>query len=331
MINKTPPAVLITSAGRRVELVQIWQKSARKALGPKARVYANDLKPALSAACQVADQSFEICRCTDPGYPEQLLEQCLAHGVHLVIPTIDTELLALSEARNHFQAAGIQLVVSDSALIRQCKNKRLTAKLFKNLSIKTPTIYDPANLAFPCFMKPIEGSCSQGVKAVPSSGHLSPVDTSNPDNLFQELIPREWIEYTADLYYSEQGILMACVPRQRLEARGGEISKGITRKDQVWDFLKDHLAMLKGARGVITVQVFTDPSRDHVLGIEFNPRFGGGYPMSHASGVDYPAMLIREYLLGEAPEQIDCWKANLIMLRHDAMVYSKITDIAAIP
>ena len=36
-----------------------------------------------------------------------------------------------------------------------------------------------------------------------------------------------------------------------------------------------------------------------MLGIEINPRFGGGYPMSHAAGADYPGMLIKEYLLGE--------------------------------
>lgn len=331
MANRNSPSVLITSAGRRVELVQIWQKSAREVLGTKAQVYANDLNPTLSPACHVADQCYEICRCTDPSYPQQLLEQCQAHGIRLVIPTIDTELLALSESRNLFQAAGIQLVVSDSALIRQCRNKRLTAELFQALSINTPAILDPAHLTFPCFMKPIGGSCSQGIKAVPSSEHLSPVDRSNPDNLFQDLIPKEWVEYTADLYYSEQGNLLACVPRQRLSTRGGEISKGITRKDQVYDFLNCHLSSLKGARGVITVQVFSDPTRDCVLGIEFNPRFGGGYPMSHAAGVDYPAMLMREYLLGESPLRVDSWQADLLMLRYDSMVFSKISDPTLFP
>jgi carbamoyl-phosphate synthase large subunit len=331
MIDKTPPAVLITSAGRRVELVQIWQRSARKILGSNSKVFANDLKPSLSAACQVADQSLEICHCTDHSYPEQLLEQCLTHGIRLVIPTIDTELLSLAEARNLFQEAGVQLVISDSSLIRQCRNKRLTAELFKSLLIRTPAILETTNLEFPCFMKPVGGSCSQGIKIVASSDHLSPDDRCNPDNLFQELIPKEWIEYTADLYYSGQGNLIACVPRQRLEVRGGEISKGITRKDHVWDFLKDHLAVLKGARGVITVQVFSDPSREHVLGIEFNPRFGGGYPMSHAAGVDYPAMLIREFLLGEAPEKNDHWDSDVLMLRHDAMVLCKMTSDMSIP
>ena len=60
-------------------------------------IFATDLNPSLSAACQLADQSFGICSCTEPDYL-RVLELCLAHGIKLVIPTIDTELQALSES-----------------------------------------------------------------------------------------------------------------------------------------------------------------------------------------------------------------------------------------
>lgn len=331
MSDKDTVGILITSAGRRGELIRIWKDSALASLGAEARVYANDLKPSLSAACQLADQFFEICRCTEPDYPVQLLEQCLTHSIKLVIPTIDTELQALAEARTTFEAAGVQVVVSDPELVRQCRDKRRTAALFTSLSIPTPMILDPAQLTFPCFMKPVGGSCSQGIKAIPSAEYLAPVDTRNPNNLFQELVPSHWIEYTLDLYYSKSGDLFGCVPRQRLEARGGEISKGITRKDKVLQSLKNFLARLKGARGVVTLQIFVDPSREQMLGIEINPRFGGGYPMSHAAGVDYPGMLIREYLLGECLNYDEAWDANLVMLRYDTMVASNAPITTAIP
>lgn len=331
MPKKTTVGILITSAGRRGELVKIWKESALSILGPEARVYANDLKPSLSAACQLADQSFAICRCTEPAYPAQVLEQCLAHGIQLVIPTIDTELQALAEARDTFAAAGVQVVVSDPELVNQCRDKRRTAALFASLSIPTPKILDPAHLTFPCFMKPVGGSCSQGVKAIPSADHLAPVDTRNPDNLFQELVPGNWMEYTVDLYYSKSGDLLGCVPRQRLEVRGGEISKGITRKGKFLQSLKNYFAHLKGARGVVTLQIFVDPRREQLLGIEINPRFGGGYPMSHAAGAYYPAMLIREYLFGESLDFTEAWGANLVMLRHDTMVVSSSPVATAIP
>jgi carbamoyl-phosphate synthase large subunit len=331
MPEKSTVGILITSAGRRGELIKIWKQSALVILGAEARVYANDLKPFLSAACQLADQSFVICRCTEPGYPTQVLEQCLTHGIQLVIPTIDTELQALADARDTFAAAGVQVVVSDPEFVRQCRDKRHTAALFTSLSVPTPTILDPADLTFPCFMKPLGGSRSQGVKVIPSADYLAPIDTCNPDNIFQELVPGNWIEYTVDLYYSKSGDLLGCVPRQRLEVRDGEISKGITRKDEVLQSLKNYFANLKGARGVVTLQIFVDPCREQMLGIEINPRFGGGYPMSHAAGVDYPAMLIREYLLGEFLNYNEEWQSNLVMLRHDTMVVPASPVTAAIP
>jgi carbamoyl-phosphate synthase large subunit len=331
MTNKASASVLITSAGRRAELIQIWKNSIAEMLGSDSKVYANDLNPSLSAACQIADHSFQICRCTDPTYASQVLAQCLDHGIRLVIPTIDTELQALSEARQAFESAGVQLVVSDPELIRQCRNKRLTSGLFDSLFIETPDILDPSALTFPCFMKPIGGSCSQGIKIIETPEQLASSDISNPGNLFQELIPKAWIEYSADLYYSKLGNLLACVPRQRLETRGGERSKGITRKDNVYQFIKDQLAILDGARGVVTLQLFTDPNREKFLGVEINPRFGGGYPMSHAAGAEYPAMLIKEYLLCESLEYNESWEKDLLMLRHDTMVFSRQSNASSIP
>ncbi|WP_255477300.1 ATP-grasp domain-containing protein [Synechococcus sp. BIOS-U3-1] len=321
MPNAIPTGILITSAGRRGELIKIWKKSALSTLGSEARIYSCDLNPSLSAACQLADQSFKSVQCTEPDYPAQILELCLANDIKMVIPTIDTELQVLAESREAFDAAGVQLVVSDPGLVRLCRDKRRTADLFASLSILTPKILDPERLIFPCFMKPVGGSCSQGIKTILSADHLAPVDTSDSNNLFQELVPNHWIEYTVDLCYSKSGDLLGCVPRQRLEVRGGEISKGATRKDNVLRTLKKRLGTLKGARGVITLQIFVDPSRDKMLGIEINPRFGGGYPMSHAAGADYPSLLIREYLLAESIGYEEAWEANLILLRYDTMEF----------
>ena len=57
--------ILITSAGRRFELVMLWKASAQNLLGSDVKVFATDLAPELSPACHAADQCFEIVRCTD--------------------------------------------------------------------------------------------------------------------------------------------------------------------------------------------------------------------------------------------------------------------------
>ena len=75
-----------------------------------------------------------------------------------------------------------------------------------------------------------------------------------------------------------------------------------------------------GARGCCTFQVFGSPRSGEVIGLEINPRFGGGYPLTAAAGADYAEWLIREYLLGRDIPDFDDWQRNLMMLRYDAEV-----------
>ena len=320
MMNNISPGVLITSAGRRVELTQFWKKSLFSFFGSDSFVFTTDLDPLLSAACQISDKSFKVCRATEPEYITQILSICLDCNISLVVPTIDTELQVFADSRELFAAYGVHILVSDSDFVSKCRDKRLTSALFASLSIPTPKILDPSRLSFPCFMKPLSGSCSQGIKAIHSPDDLSKYDLSNPDNLFQELVPCDWSEYTVDLCYSQNGDLLGCVPRQRLEVRGGETSKGVTRKNYLYKLLKSKLKNIKGARGVLSLQVFVSPMHDHILGIEINPRFGGGYPISHAAGASYPSILIRDFLLREPLRYHEDWQEDMLGLRHDSMI-----------
>lgn len=73
--------------------------------------------------------------------------------------------------------------------------------------------------------------------------------------------------------------------------------------------------------GCICLQVFYNPETEDVVGIEINPRFGGGYPQSYAAGANFPELLIREYFGKEKIEYFEDWKDNLIMLRYDDAIF----------
>ena len=108
------------------------------------------------------------------------------------------------------------------------------------------------------------------------------------------------------------------VPRERIEVRAGEVSKGVTRKYEVYNYLLPACKRLEGGRGCLTIQVFADLDRNSFYGLEINPRFGGGYPLSYSAGANYPRWLISEYLLGDEIEFYDQWESDLLMLRYDA-------------
>lgn len=312
--------ILILSAGRRVELVNAFVVELNELL-PGAKVFAVDLKPELSSACQVAYESFQAPPVTFDEYIPFLKKLCLDNDVGLVIPTIDTELLVLSGCREDFARMGINLIVSENNLVRLCRDKNLSKELFEKIGITYPIIFNKDAIDFPCFMKPYDGSCSIGAKALLTASDLTDEYIDNPKNMFMELIPGSYKEYTIDAYFDRNEKLRCFVPRLRLETRAGEISKGVTRKDHVYDFLLDKLDGLEGACGCITIQLFVNETTLDYKGLEINPRFGGGYPLSYSAGANFPNMLIREYLLDQHLDFYDRWKADYLMLRYDAAIF----------
>ena len=113
-------AILLLSAGRRVELLQSIISAAHDLLPADFRVLAADATPELSAACSFADDSFVLPRVNDPDYLSCLRLLCVQQNICLLIPTIDSELLILAEERKRLASAGIMVLISDAELVSFC-------------------------------------------------------------------------------------------------------------------------------------------------------------------------------------------------------------------
>lgn len=310
--------ILITSAGRRVSLLKFFKKELTKVF-PEGKVFVTELEPSIAPAAQVADKYFKVKRVTDETYISQLITICKENNVGLIIPTIDTELPILARNKNLFEEINVQLVISDTEIIDCFQDKRTTHVFFNNKGIKSPKEYAKDNYKIPFFVKPYNGSRSINTYKITSEDFIMPFLFKDETLMFLEyLSPELYDEYTCDMYYDKNGSLKCIVPRKRIEIRGGEVSKGITIKNGLVDFLAEHLGDIKGMRGCVAAQFFKHKTSDEVIGIEINPRFGGGYPLSHLAGANYVKWIIDEYLCNEpVEEQLTHWKDNLLMLRYD--------------
>lgn len=260
-------------------------------------------------------------RVTSPEYIDQLLQLCLNNQIKLVVPTIDTELLVLSENIEYFKQQGIHLLVSNPGLVRECRDKRQINQFFKNHGICIPQQYDLDSLRFPVFVKPYDGSLSKGIFTAHSTEDIKPEHHADPKLMFMEYIaPENYDEFTVDCYYDQASELKCVVPRKRIFVRAGEVNKGVTKKNIIVTEFNQKLKHIPGARGCLTIQVFLHKTEDKILGIEINPRFGGGYPLSYLAGANYSQWAIREYLLNQKIEEFAAWTDNLLMLRYDAEV-----------
>jgi carbamoyl-phosphate synthase large subunit len=142
---------------------------------------------------------------------------------------------------------------------------------------------------------------------------------TNPKLMFLEYLDlAAHDEYTCDLYYGRDHKLKCVVPRKRIEVRDGEVNKGITVRNKLVTYIKEHMATIEGAEGCLTTQFFKEKKGSKIYGIEINPRFGGGFPLTYLAGANYPRWIINEYLLDEeTAENFDCWEADLLMIRYD--------------
>lgn len=312
--------ILITSAGKRVELLQEFNKEL-KIVYPDAKVIAVDLNPGMSPACRIADLSYAVPRVTSHEYIDSLLDICNVTGARIVIPTIDTELPVLANSVEKFSQYGIEIMISSPDFITTCRDKRKTMSLFDKLGIRNPSPRDKNNPVFPIFAKPYDGSLSTNIHLIHNKEELTSEILSDPKLLFMEYIDKnEYKEFTVDMYYDRNGDVMGIVPRERIEIRSGEVNKGATRKNYIIGYLKERMGHMSGVRGCICIQLFYRERDNDVVGIEINPRFGGGYPLSYYAGANFPENMIKEYFKGEPLMYSSDWKDNTIMLRYDSQV-----------
>lgn len=310
--------ILITSAGRRVSLVKSF-KDAINFLDIKSRVFITDLNPKKSPASYFADDSFQIGFFKDPNYTNELLKICLNNNISIVIPTIDSELSLLANEKLFFKSHGINIIVSSNEIIETFEDKLSTNLFFNNLDIKTPLIYNHKNLKFPVFLKPLSGSNSKGIYKANNISEIKPSDLVSKKMMILEYIDNsKYDEYTIDIYYDKNSILKCAVPRIRLKVVGGESNQGVTKKNKVLDFVLKNFKFLNGAIGCLTLQVFSNKHNPaDIIGIEINPRFGGGYPFAFNAGANFPEFILKEYILNQKIDYFDNWKDNCLNIRYE--------------
>jgi carbamoyl-phosphate synthase large subunit len=317
--------LLITSVGKRVTLTKLFQQ-ATQSIYEKICIYTTDMNPTLAPAGIISDKCFKVPIVTDSNYIKILIKICIENNIRIIIPTIDTELLVLAENKVLLQKNGIETLVSDKQFITICRDKRNTKVYLENLGIRMPKFIDKNQPTFPLFAKPYDGSLSKDLHVIKNKEELTPEILNHPKLIFMDYIDKvEYKEFTVDMYYGRDNRVKTIIPRERIEIRAGEINKGYTRKNYLVNFLKERMDYLPGVIGCICFQLFYRERDNDVIGIEINPRFGGGYPLSYYAKADFPTYIIKEYLLGEYITYSDCWLDNTLMLRYDdeIIVYGK--------
>ena len=156
--------ILLTSVGRRVELVQAFRDAAQR-LGISLRIVGADISDT-APALMFCDETVIVPRISSPDYISALIKICQDKAVDGLIPTIDTDLMLLAQNRRQFEEVGTTVFISAPEKIALCRDKRKTSDYFLSLGLHAPVAVadiDDYQGGFPAFIKPFDGSSSVGI------------------------------------------------------------------------------------------------------------------------------------------------------------------------
>lgn len=304
-----PFTIVISSAGRRVGLVQAFRASA-EFLNIELYIICTDKDPDLAPACHLADLALTVPSAKDSNFSEAIHAIASKYQPILFVPTIDPEL-------SFYASSQLPCVSATSELVDIFYDKLKTAQFLEKQGLNHPKTCDFSEncLPLPYFLKPRFGSASKG--AFLAETEKIP-DLKEP-YVAQELLDGD--EFTVNLYFNKKGLCQCVIPHLRQEVRAGEVSKGLTVKNEVLEALGWKLGkILEGnVWGPLCFQTKYDKEGKFSI-FEINPRFGGGYPLQHQAGAVFTQWLLEEALNLPSSAHNE-WKANIQMLRYDEAIF----------
>lgn len=316
------PNILLSSVGRRSYLVDWF----RDALDGEGKVCVTNSDPA-TPAFAVADVAEVSPIIYSDEYIPYMIDFCERHRVGAIVPLFDVDVPMLAAHRHEFEASGVFPVVAPEAFALTCSDKLDTARLLDEAGISHPATYVGAEdfidavlhgeTSYPAFVKPRWGMGSIGLAVAEDETELrvlcgiaerkvagsylkyeSAADASR-SVIVQPVLRGQ--EYGLDVINDLAGAYQACVVRKKVAMRAGETDVAeVLVGDPRFEELARKLSALSRHPGNMDVDVFDVDGKLMVL--EMNARFGGGYPFSHAAGVDLPSALVM-WLRGERCSQ----------------------------
>ena len=286
--------ILFTGVGRRVELIQSFRQAAYKE-NIELKIYGADIS-STAPALAFCDFIRITPHMKSEGYIDELIEICRRDQIDLVIPTIDTDLLVLSQNKDRF--GGTKVLISSEEVISICRNKYLTAQFIKKCGLCVPKTYRTIKEhdgTYPCFIKPVNGSSSINALKVMNENELRIYIERGCDYIVQSVV--EGTEYTVDVFCDFESNPLLITPRIRTQVRSGEVIKTeIDLNEQIIQECKIIVENLHPI-GPLAIQLIRNEEDEDVF-IEINGRFGGGSPLSMNAGAN-SAQMILELLAGK--------------------------------
>ncbi len=286
--------ILIPNIGRRGYLVQYLKQLNDHNI----KVYVSDCNNTASGLYRNNDGAYILPKPVDneEQYIDSLLSLCSELNIKIIIPVIDPEIFILSKYRDRFIANGVFISVSSSDVLNICYNKLEMNRFLSAYGFDFPRTYESVNdyesdlnrglISFPAIIKPVFGSGSESTYKIS--------DMNEAKALFHDgMIIQEFIEgqeYGIDIFNNIERKPVRCVIKNKISMRSGETDKSVTVSDP--DIQTKAIKLGESLGHICNLDCDIIVKNKIIYFLDLNPRFGGGYPATHESGVNLLKLVI---------------------------------------
>lgn len=262
------------------------------------------------------DSSVLLPSIDDDSYLQAVLDLCLDHAASGLVSFSDPDVHRLSTIREDLEALGVTAFIptTEQSLVSFDKLATYEALTGSGFSVPETTIHleEAKDWRPPLYVKPRYGSGSRGVCKIMSTAELvAAMEAPSEQMVAQRAIQGEHIN--VDLCWDLAGQLIRMCLWRRHRSRLGETELAETFSDSSMILEVMKLGAALAFRGPADIDLVRDDTGAvHVLDI--NPRFGGGYPVSHLAGIDIPGALV-DILRGESVKPDLRYEPGVIMMK----------------
>lgn len=262
-------------------------------------------------ACDAAILMPDIA---DERYLPAVLELCKREHVDAVLSFSDPDVYRLSQIREELEAMGVVPLIPTADAAEIAYDKYRTFEFLSAHGLVTPrtslTVADARDFTFPLYVKPRRGSGSHHTFVARDARELDVFFNYAPDMIIQERVIGEEldIEVCSDLDGSP---LRLCAWR-KVRSRLGETEAAQTIRDSAILDFGVRLARLLRVAGPMDIDLAR--AGQSLIVIEANTRFGGGYPVSHLAGADFPGVLV-DLIKGKHPGMDLSFAPDVVMMK----------------